>query len=104
MPRIPSYRKRKDRNQALVTLTDAVTKRRRDYWLGEYGTPASRERYHRLIAEWEANGRRLPDPEPSVSAGRCLDGPTISEVIERRLGAGHVTTILASTSRCSAPS
>ncbi len=58
MPRIPSYRKRKDRNQAIVTLTDAVTKRRRGYWLGEYGTPESRERDHRLIAEW-AGWRRL---------------------------------------------
>ena len=28
----------RDYAQALVTLTDAVTKQRRDYWLGEYGT------------------------------------------------------------------
>lgn len=82
MPRIPSYRKRKDRNQALVTLTDAVTKRRRDYWLGEYGTSASRERYHRLIAEWEANGRRLPDPAVVDGGADAASGEvTIKEVI-----------------------
>jgi len=82
MPRIPSYRKRKDRNQALVTLTDAVTKRRRDYWLGEYGTPESRERYHRLIAEWEARGRRLPDPAVIDSPGQSADGgPTVKEIV-----------------------
>lgn len=60
MPKLPSYRTRKGRAQALVTLTDSVTKRRRDYWLGEHGTPTSREAYHRVIAAWEANGRRLP--------------------------------------------
>ncbi len=46
-----------------VILTDSVTKRRRDYWLGEYNTPESRECYHRLIAAWEANDRRHPEPE-----------------------------------------
>ena len=62
MPKTPSYRRRKGRNQALVTLTDSTTRKRRDYWLGEYGTPESRELYHRVIAEWEARGRRLPRP------------------------------------------
>ncbi len=44
MPKTPSYRKRSGYDQAIVTLTDSVTKRRRDYWLGEYNTPESRER------------------------------------------------------------
>ena len=30
-PKVPSYRQRAD--QGLVTLTDAASKRRRDYWL-----------------------------------------------------------------------
>ncbi len=81
MPKIPSYRKRKDRSQALVTLTDAVTKCRRDYWLGEYDTPESRERYHRLIAEWEARGRRLPPADFQDPAAPHASGVTISEVI-----------------------
>jgi integrase len=90
MPKTPSYRKRKGYSQALVTLTDSVTKRRRDYWLGKHGTPASRELYHRVIAAWEAAGRRLPDPEefspvryskvaPSVVPEAV--GPTVAEVI-----------------------
>lgn len=41
MPKTPTYRKREGRSQALVTLTDSVTKRRRDFWLGEHGTPVS---------------------------------------------------------------
>lgn len=60
MPKTPKYRQRKGRDQALVTLTDAATKRRKDYWLGPYGSAASREMYHRVIAAWEANGRRWP--------------------------------------------
>ncbi len=68
MPKTPAYRKRRDRNLALVTLTDAVTKQRRDYWLGAFGSAESREQYHRIIAEWEAAGRRLPR-RPGREAG-----------------------------------
>ena len=57
----PSYRQRKGYDQAIVTLTDARTKKRRDYWLGNFGSHESRQRYHRLLAEWEANARVLPD-------------------------------------------
>ncbi len=45
-PRVPAYRQWSGYTQAIVTLTDAETKQRRDYWLGEYGTPESREAYH----------------------------------------------------------
>ena len=75
----PSYRQRKGCEQAIVTLTDAVTKQRRDYWLGEYGTPESREFYHQILAEWEANGRRLPAP-PQTTDGP-LAGMTVAEVL-----------------------
>lgn len=50
----PSYRQRKGYDQAIVTLTDATTRERRDYWLGTYGSAESRECYHRLVAQWEA--------------------------------------------------
>jgi len=86
MPKTPGYRKRHDRNQAIVTLTDAVTKRRRDYWLDEPGSPQSREMYHRVIAEWEANGRRLFDADfekPPVGGDGDDDGITISELCAR---------------------
>ncbi len=88
MPKTPSYRKRSGYDQAIVTLTDRATKRRRDYWLGEYNTPESRECYHRLIAAWEANDRRHPEPEEAgiVPARRANptpdDGrPTVAMVI-----------------------
>ena len=77
MPKTPSYRKRSGYDQAIVTLTDSVTKRRRDYWLGEFNTPESRECYHRLIAAWEANDRRHPEPEDAgiVPARRANPAP-----------------------------
>lgn len=67
----PSYRHRKGYAQAIVTLTDRVTKKRRDYWLGTYDSPESRELYHRILAEWEANGRRLPEPERFAGNGQA---------------------------------
>lgn len=76
MPRsapVPSYRSRKGYSQAIVTLTDSQTGKRRDYWLGEHGTRASKELYFRLLAEWESSGRRLPEvasPPPPAPSGR----------------------------------
>ncbi|NOS99471.1 MAG: hypothetical protein HOP29_02465 [Phycisphaerales bacterium] len=51
-------------------MTDAVTKQRRDYWLGEFDSRESRERYHRVIALWEAGDRRLPPPDADGNPGR----------------------------------
>ncbi len=66
----PAYRRRNGYDQAIVTLTDFVTKKRRDYWLGLYGSSESRELYFRLIAEWEAGSRRLPQLPSSRRASR----------------------------------
>lgn len=74
----PSYRQRKGYDQAIVTLTDAVTKHRRDYWLGAYGSPESRELYHQVLAEWEAAGRRLP--QAPTNADGPVGGVTINEM------------------------
>jgi integrase len=57
--RVPTYRRHKQSGQAIVTLPDGLGGRH-DVLLGSYGTAASRAEYARVIAEWEANGRRLP--------------------------------------------
>lgn len=59
MSPMPSYRLHRASMQAIVTLTDARTGRRKDVYLGDYDSPESRERYHRTIAEWLGRGRRL---------------------------------------------
>jgi integrase len=56
MPRlinvVPKYRRHRNSGQAVVTLNG------RDFYLGKYGTPASRTEYDRLTGEWLAAGRR----------------------------------------------
>ena len=58
-PTIPKFRKRTlpQGIRGYVTLTDTETSRRRDYNLGPYDSPKARERYARLLAEWESAGR-----------------------------------------------
>jgi hypothetical protein len=67
MPRrnhVPSYRLHKKSGRAVVTLTDAVTGKRKDHLLLPHGTPESRAEYGRVLAEWEARGRRLEQAAP----------------------------------------
>jgi integrase len=68
MPRrntIPAYRLHRQSGQAIVTLPDGLGGRR-DVLLGKHGTAKSRVEYARVIAEWEANGRRLSAAEASA--------------------------------------
>jgi hypothetical protein len=56
MPRTnrpPSYRLHKARKCAVVTINGE------NRYLGPYGSPESHEKYARLIAEWQANGKSL---------------------------------------------
>jgi hypothetical protein len=61
-PRIPSYRLHKARNVGVVTLDG------KDHYLGPYDSPESWEKYHRLIADYLANGSKpvLPPPTDEV--------------------------------------
>ncbi len=68
MPRTnrpPSYRHHKARDCAVVTI------RGKNFYLGKYGSPESKQRYGRLIAEWEAGEKKLP-PIPRSSHRQIL--------------------------------
>jgi len=68
--RTPAYRYHKARDCAVVTV------RGKDHYLGTYDSPESREKYHRLVAEFLA---RQPDPPPAPA-----DAPlTVTELIAR---------------------
>ncbi len=56
MPRknIPSYRLHKPTGQAIVSLQGKI------FYLGKYKSKASWEEYNRIIAEFLANGKKLP--------------------------------------------
>ena len=49
----PLYRYHKAYKQAVVTLTNAGTGRRKDVLLGRYDTLESRVEYARVLAEWQ---------------------------------------------------
>jgi integrase len=49
--RTPSYRLHRPSGQAVVTLSG------KDYYLGPYGTEASKAEYDRLVGLWQAGGR-----------------------------------------------
>src|SRR5215216_3908746 len=67
--RPPSYRHHKATGQAVVTLNG------KDFYLGVHGTPASKQKYDRLIAEWYANGRQVM---PKAGSAGSL---TVNEVV-----------------------
>jgi len=52
--RIPKYRHYKPNDLAVVRIDG------RDHYLGKYNSPESREKYHRLIAEWLGRSPALP--------------------------------------------
>jgi len=59
----PAYRKHKPSDRAVVTIDG------RDYYLGPWNSKASKLEYDRLIAEWLANGRRMPSASGNRHAG-----------------------------------
>ena len=66
--RVPSYRHHKPTGQAVVTLNG------KDYYLGSHRSKRSKTEYERLIAEWLAGGRRLPDSEVGVTVAELALG------------------------------
>ena len=55
-PSIPKYRRQKRPQSCDVAFVELNGKR---HYLGDYNTPESKQRYHRLLAEWSANGGRI---------------------------------------------
>jgi len=103
----PAYRRREIRGKFLgwVTLSDCVTKERQDFPLGQFGTPQSWQLYARLIAEWEANGRRLSPmslAKPPASIGRselriCELGLEYFRWCEQQMSPGDLRCVHSAT-------
>lgn len=64
----PSYRLHKSTGRAVVTLDC------KDHYLGAHGSPESRQKYDRLIAEWLLRGRQAPCPDSVVTMGQVIAG------------------------------
>ncbi|MCC6653327.1 MAG: tyrosine-type recombinase/integrase [Candidatus Eisenbacteria bacterium] len=89
MPRTnqpPKYRHRTidGNSRAYLTLRCRATGRTKDFNLGPYDSPASRQLYHRLVAEWEANGRaRIGSGTPQAERRqlRPRSEPTVAVIL-----------------------
>ena len=68
MAKEPGYCRHKPTNQAYIRLDG------KPYYLGEYGSELSKERYNRLKAEWLSN-RHSKKFQPKSSTG-----PTVSDI------------------------
>lgn len=66
MARIPTHRRKTD-GRGVVTIDG------RDHYTGRHGTPEAAEKYHRIIAEWLAAGRRIVPKERRVSITELVD-------------------------------
>jgi len=64
--RTPSFRHHKASRQGYVELDG------RRIYLGRSDLPPTREKYHRLIAEWIANGRQLPVGPDEITVGELI--------------------------------
>lgn len=60
-PKIPSFRYHKATGQGFVVLEGQYL------YLGRHDLPGTREKYHRLIAEWLQNGRQLPVSKEEIT-------------------------------------
>jgi hypothetical protein len=70
---IPKYRHYKPKNLAVVRIDG------RDHYLGKYDSAESHEKYHRLLAEWLAQGTtNAPAPE---AAGPDRGGMAVNDLI-----------------------
>ena len=70
MPRlktaVPKLCRHSDGKNAIVRLDGQVI------YLGHYGSDSARERYDRLIAQWLAGGRRIPESQPALSLNQLI--------------------------------
>jgi integrase len=57
----------------------------KDFYLGPHGTPESRERYERVVAEWVAQGTPRPWSGPCRAAPSAGGGSSIAELMLRYL-------------------
>jgi len=67
---LPRLREHKASGRAVVTLSDRATGKRRDFYLGGYGTPDAHVAYAELLARWQARGRTLEHVKPDLVQAR----------------------------------
>lgn len=88
----PQYRLHRRSGRAVVTLTDAITGRRRDVYLGPHGSDESRSAYAAALATWEAAGRTFDggpaEPGPAGKGGSSVTAVALAFWDSRKRRAG----------------
>jgi hypothetical protein len=78
----PSYRLHRQSGRGIVTLSNGDRGRKDVLLDGEYDSEQSRAHYYRVLAEWRANGCRLP------ARNHCAHPDlTVNELMEKYVGA-----------------
>ena len=90
----PAYRHHRASGQAVVTLSDPRTGRRKDFYLGAYDTPESHKRYAELLEAFRRDGETLDgdvDPLPPQSAEETVTALLLAywKHESKRLGNGE---------------
>ena len=67
--RTPKYRRQKRKKRADLGFVELDGRR---HYLGDYGSAASKEAYHRLLAEWTAGGRRITVPKTQITIAELM--------------------------------
>lgn len=80
---VPRYRRHKASGQAVVRLQG------RDFYLGKYGTAASREAYQRWLAEWSQNSCRVTTPPTTTTLTELV----IALPVDRPLGGKWIVLV-----------
>ena len=71
---LPRLREHKASGRAIVTLSDRDTGKRRDFYVGNYGTLEAHAAYAELVASWQARGRALENVKPKPAQARPSAG------------------------------
>ena len=86
--RTPSFRNHKATGQGFVEIDG------RRHYLGRYDLPKTRQEYHRLIAEYVANGYRLPVAPDEITIVELIDNfAEHAERYYRRPDGTHTSTL-----------
>lgn len=85
---LPSLRLHRPTGQAVVTLANPRGKRR-DYYLGRFGSEAATEAYHRLVARWLDAQRELP-PARLQLAGEVERVVDVAALVDRYMDHAEV--------------
>lgn len=81
--------------RAVITLTDADTGQRRDYYCGTFGTAEAERQRDNIVADWIANGRRFMARGPATIAQLAYEYERFRKPVVSHSHGANIHTALA---------